>query len=186
MKMRKMLILAGICLVIVLLLVLGTGIAGKMVRNPKSDEPPGTLVKVIYHRVRVVILGEDFYIELSPEEVICANYWPRDDSVEFQLTTVEHLALSEEQWKEVEAAMLDLYPVMEPRSGEASSPFLQLVKKLLQKGMPVQDGGDRDDLTLIWETEEGQRTVQYYWPSDSRVLTLTELLRGLVEGGEEH
>lgn len=51
--------------------------------------------------------------------------------------------------------------------------------------MPVQDGGDRDDLTLVWETEEGQRTVHYYWPSDSRVLTLTELLRGLVEGGEE-
>ena len=161
MKKHKRFIVIGILLVIILLLVWGVSMGEKTVRSKKNAEPLGTLIQVIYNRTRGMVEGADFYIELSREDV------------------------SEEQWAEVEAVLLELYSVLEPRPAQKEKSIRNLFRNLLRKGTSGQDGGDRDDLTLVWDTGNELETVQYYWPDDSRVLILTGLLEKIAEGAEE-
>ena len=117
--------------------------------------------------------GTEFAIDLVPEEILHCEYWDLNANRDHMMQR-DHVAITASQWADVEKAVLGLWGVWEeiPESvlNYEPDPDLQIL-----------DGGDYNRWWLTWETEEGTKKIQYYYPNDRRILTLTALLEELAQ-----
>ena len=61
---------------------------------------------------------EIFFIQLSPEKVVYSTYWPADEDYyangeQYTPAVKENVAITKEQWADVEQIVLELYPQLE-------------------------------------------------------------------------
>lgn len=155
--MRKILSYA-MCIVLCMAMLSGCG---------KKVEEEGTLVGVIFERGHGSAWGNQFYMEVCEDEIIQANYISEDSA---DLVTEEHIAITSEQWQEI----CDTIEKMELKKVRSSALKEQL-------GADVLDGGAYRELSLIWKTEKGEKSVAYHWPEDEAGAALEQLLEQLLE-----
>lgn len=138
---------------------------------------PGSLYGVTYSFRHGSMYGEDFYIDLAQDQVICASYFDwelRDDG----LVEVFGAPVSAEVWAEVEALVLELYPMLTPVREPG---FWDKVKEFLPFfEMPIALDQDSESLSFIWKTESGLETVRYIRCFDEKELSLLELLEKIA------
>ena len=161
--------------VMALLGLTGCGKAEPQPTIPETPEPPGTLVGMSYATGSGMMARSEFYIRLNRQEIEATEFWPEDEYVE-NMQSCEHIPITEKQWADLEAVILELYldgklEACEPQPEPKNDPM----------DVFVLDGGDYTDLFLLWETADGTREIRYSCPGDRRVLTLTGLLQELAD-----
>ena len=141
---------------------------------PDMPEPPGTLVGISYACGSGMVHRADFEIRLNRNEIEYTNFWPMDIDIE-EMQERTHVPITEAQWAELEALLLELYRGghLEEAAGSSSKTDVSDVF--------ILDGGAFTNLSLTWETGEGLVEIRYHWPSDRRVLTLIDLLQELAD-----
>ena len=142
---------------------------------PETPELPGTLVGMSYATGSGMMAHSEFYIRLNRREVEAAEFWPEDEYVE-DIKSCEHIPITEKQWADVEAVILDLYldgmmEAYQPKPKPENNPMDAF----------ILDGGNYTNLSLLWKTADGTQEIDYHWPGDRRVLTLTGLLQELAD-----
>lgn len=122
----------------------------------------GVLVRIIFDRGHGSMWGNQFYIELCEEEIICIRYFPEGSSE--QVTETE-IPLTQEMWEQLVSTVQEL---------ELKPERITLGKA------QVLDGGEYRKLTLSWETGGKEKRVHYSWPSSPAAQKLEALLEGLI------
>lgn len=145
-----------------------------------TADPPGMLVGVSYNRTSGSVARRDFFIQLSPEKVVYSTYWPADEDYyangeQYTPAVKENVAITKEQWADVEQIVLELYPQLEEIPEKRDHYNIPL------PGVHVLDGGDESNLTLLWDTGEAEKKIDYNLPNDRRTMTLLALLEELVD-----
>lgn len=158
----------------VMMLLTGCGKTRPTPTVPDTPVPPGRLIGVAYATGGGMMAGEDFQIHVNREEIEHTEFWPYEYADE--ITVLEHIPITQQQWADVEAVILDMYQdgAIEayPVTSKPELPFMDAF---------ILDGGDYTSFSLVWETEAGPVEIGCYWPSDRRVLTLTALLQELAD-----
>ena len=155
-----------------------TGLTGCGKTEPQPEMPPvyelpGTLVGVNYATGSGMMAHSEFLIRLNRQEVEYTEFWPEDEYVD-EIIVQKHIPITTQQWADVETVILELY----------LEGLLETYKPTPEKKDPsifVLDGGDYTNLSLVWETADGTKEIDYYWPSDRRISTLMDLLRELAD-----
>ena len=141
---------------------------------PEVPELPGTLTGVGYATGSGMMARSDFQIRVNRNEVEHTRFWPEEYTDEMEVR--EHVPITQQQWADVEAVILDLYQdgmlkAYQPKTDTKNDPM----------DTYVLDGGDYTNFSLVWETEDGSVEIGYSWPGDQRVITLTALLQELAD-----
>lgn len=151
MRKTRALILAACCL------VLFSGCAG--------TKQAGTVRKIVFDRGNGSVWGDQFYIELCPEEITTVRYFPAGSS---EYVTREHIPIDSKIWEEALSSVRILEEKLEPDTPG----FFQ---KLF--GSQKQDGGDYRKLTVYRTEADG---VTYKLPADPAAQALEAFLENLV------
>ena len=139
-----------------------TGLSGCGRDITSSD----SLVRITFDRSHGSLWGNQFCIDLMETEIVEAQFFRQGET---EQTEVSRIPLSAEEWKKAEQAVLSLAPSLKEKKEK---------KGIFQKS----DGTEERTLTLIWETENGEKTVVYDLPSTENAIALEEYLEALVQG----
>lgn len=144
-----------VLLILLLLPLTGCG------RSVPTEAPNG----IVFERGHGSAWGNQFYIEICPERIIVARYIPEGSS---ELGIVEDIAITREQWQQVESQLASMTLEKEQVS---------LWKRLF--GGRAQDGGEYRRLTLLY----GDRELSCRWPADGEGLEalLEQLVREVAQ-----
>ena len=123
----------------------------------------GEITQIIFNRGHGSMWGNQFYIKISPEEIVSARYIPEG---QWDLVTVENLPIPYEQWHKVKSAVEQL-PLEKARTD------IWEKQKL--------DGSEFRELTLV----RGEKEVTYYWPNTPQAQQLEQLFETLLAGSME-
>ena len=139
-----------------------------------SPQPPGTLAAIEYGRRVDMVWGENYSVRVSPGEIVFIEYFVEEDS-DYRFET--GIPLEDDQWKLLEAAVLELLPGLT----EIKPQKEPLWKRLFKKEEPfLLDGADSSTLCLDWKTEDGIVSVSYNWKNDDpKMQELISLLKSL-------
>ena len=115
-----------------------------------------------------MVYRSEFAIEVTPDEIVHAEYWPEDyrrDRVER-----DHVPIKASQWADLEKITRILWPLM-----KEVTPY-EPDEDLFADGEEifVLDGGDYNRWYFTWKTDEGERTIQVYAPQDRVCLVLKD------------
>ena len=124
----------------------------------------GVLARIVFDRGHGSMWGNQFYIEICEDEVICIRYFPEGSSE--QMTDTE-IPLTQEMWEQLVFAVGELKPELKPERGTL-------------KKAQVLDGTEYRKLTLSWKNGGNEKTVNYSWPSSPAAQKLEALLEGLI------
>ena len=102
--------------------------------------------------------GNQFYIEISPVEIVTARYIPEGS---WDLVTVEHIPITDTQWQTIKSAVEQL-PLEKARTN------IWEKQKL--------DGSEFRKLTLVW----GKKENTYYWPNKPEAQQMEALFEALL------
>lgn len=116
------------------------------------------LTSISFNRGHGSMWGNQFYMEISPQEIVTAHYIPEDSG---DLVTVEHLPISDTQWQTVKHTVEQL-PLEKARTD------IWEKQKL--------DGSEFRELTLEW----GKKEITYYWPNTPEAQQLEQLFEKLL------
>lgn len=116
------------------------------------------LTAISFNRGHSSMWGNQFYIKISPVEIVTARYIPEGS---WDLVTVEHLPITDAQWQKIKSAVAQL-PLEKARTN------IWEKQKL--------DGGEFRELTLV----RGKKEVTYYWPNIPQAQQLEALLEALL------
>jgi len=141
-----------ICLIIITLLA---GCSAAI----KEGEP----TSVIFERGHGSMWGEQFYIEVNPNEIAGVDYIDKET---MELKHAEHIPITEEQWKEIAFALNDIEP-------ELIEDKPTLLQRLLNRSK--LDGGLYRKLTLVYEDS----TITYKWPQSDKANELEKIFEKL-------
>lgn len=146
-------------------------IPGGCTRKRTEPEPiPGTLAAVRHESSGgSMSWRSEFSMELTPREIVRCSFWPADVEQDRQERT--HVPVTAEQWRDVERAVTELWPLWQEAKQSAPLP----------EGVQVLDGGDYSRWTFTWNTDGGEKTVEYAQPNDRRITTLITLLQELAD-----
>lgn len=192
-KIANITALSVFCLILMLIGITPTlsGCSACKENNMHSNTktlPDGKLTRVEYSTGNGTIARAEFSITITPDEVVDALFWPEEaveidgktyyqPTVSDEIVSLSHAPISEGRWEEVEAIIAELAPLLEikpeskvdlPDAGEFP-------------GMQILDGGDWQTLRLGVQTADGEHFSEYYVPSDRQMITLTTLLREIVD-----
>lgn len=120
------------------------------------------LCRITFDRGHGTLWGNQFYIEICPEEIVLMRYFPAGST---EQTTKEHVPITAEEWASLSAAVRAL-PLKEDRPGFWSR--LWKNRKL--------DGGEYRKLTLQWQSGNSVQTICYQWPAGQQAEALEQLL----------
>ena len=101
------------------------------------------LTTISFNRGHDSMWGNQFYIEISPVEIVIARYIPEGS---WDLVTVEHLPITDTQWQTIKRTVEQL-PLEKARTD------IWEKQKL--------DGSEFRELTLT----RGKKEITYYWPN---------------------
>lgn len=146
-----LLLLGGVCLFSL------TGCNGQEV---------GELKQICFERENGSTWGNQFYIEVCAEQILVVSYFPEGSS---EQKTLERLPVTETQWNELCQAVQALKLIPEKTS---------VWQKLFSDRK--MDGGDFRKLTLVWQTDSGEKTIVYQWPNGPQAEQLERLLELIV------
>ena len=137
---------------------------------------PGTLVRIEYSYSSGMVARTAFSIDVEPSRIVTARYWPYEDWEADEMTELADVAITPEQWSELDAVVQEFSDSLKP-----VAPPAELADSVLSEMLMVQDGGDTFSFALTWEKDGKQSRVEYTSPSDRRFRTLTALLEELAE-----
>lgn len=137
---------------------------------------PGTLVRIEYSYSSGMVARTAFSIDVEPSRIVTARYWPYEDWEADEMTELADVAITPEQWSELDAVVQEFSDSLKP-----IVPPAELADSVLSEMLMVQDGGDTFSFALTWEKDGQQTRVEYTSPSDRRFRTLTALLEELAE-----
>ena len=136
-------------------------------------ELPGKLVGVTHESsAGSMEFATEFAIDVAPEQILHCEYWDLNVKRD-EMIRKDNVPITEQQWADVEKAVLDLWGSWEEIPEEV----------LNQPDDPeyfVLDGGDYNRWWLSWETADGVQKVRYYAPADRRIVTLNTILEELA------
>ena len=136
-------------------------------------ELPGKLVGVTHESsAGSMEFATEFAIDVAPEQILHCEYWDLNVKRD-EMICKDNVPITEQQWADVEKAVLDLWGSWEEIPEEV----------LNQPDDPeyfVLDGGDYNRWWLSWETADGVQKVRYYAPADRRIVTLNTILEELA------
>lgn len=161
--MRRRIILG--LLLIPMLISLG-GCAEKSI----ADVTP---IRVIFNRTHGSVWGDQFYMDICPEEITSTRFFSKINFSNEQVTQ-ENVSITEEQWAAVEAAVTDLRPLLE----EVKNP--SLLKRIINSRHPTVDGHLTRRLTLVFETDDEPLSIEYNCPHSDQTTELEQLLEELA------
>lgn len=142
----------------------------------ETPETPGKLVGITYeYSAGSMVWGTEFNIDLTSDEILSCAYWDMGRN-RSEMTTKENVPITNEQWEDIEKAVLDLWGVWEeiPEKVMNSKP---------DPDIQILDGGGYNRWWLTWETAEGTKKILYYYSNDRRITTLIDLLQNIADGG---
>lgn len=181
-RRAKTRITAFLCLILCAVPVLLTGCAKKETEETEMEKRAGqTLCGVSYHYASGMVYGEEFRIQLTPEQIVSASYFPWEGIEDYtgeetDCITIENQPIDSSQWEAIEQAVTFLLPVL-----KAQEPKKEKLIKWWTKHLEVLDGGDICQFSLTWRAGDGsEQTVDYVIPSDSRFYTLLDLMKETV------
>lgn len=130
------------------------------------QEESGDMTQITFERGNGSTWGNQFYIEVCPRQILLVRYFPEGAS---QQQTKEQIPITREQWDTLFRAVqaLELTP-------EKSS-FLQNLF-----GGQKLDGGEYRKLTLVWQTDSGEKEITYRLPGGPQADRLEQLLEQLA------
>lgn len=123
--------------------------------DPKENHE---LTTIIFNRGHDSLWGNQFYIKIDSKEIVTAKYIPEG---EWDLITVEHLPISDEQWQTLKMTVEQL-PLEKART--------DLWEK--QKF----DGSEFRELTLVRKEKE----ITYWWPNTPEAQQLEQFMEDLL------
>ena len=142
--------------------------------TPAAD--PGMLVRIEYSYSSGMVARTAFSIDVEPSRIVTARYWPYEDWEADEMTELADVAITPEQWSELDAVVQELADSLKP-----VAPLAELADSVLPEMPMVQDGGDKFSFALTWEKDGKQSRVEYTPPGDRRFTTLAALLEELAE-----
>ena len=116
------------------------------------------ITTIKFNRGHGSMWGNQFYINLSPTQIVTARYIPEGS---WDLVTVEQIPIPDAQWQQIKSAVEQL-PLKKARTD------IWEKQKL--------DGGEFRELTLVRGTKE----VTYDWPNTPEAQQLEQLLETLL------
>ena len=146
-----------------------------------APELPGELVRVLYETsAGSMEPRSDFLAEVTPEELVRAEYWPENDFSQPYISEKGPEPIRPEQWADIARSLTEIYSVLEeaPEGYDDEAPLVD------EDGEEIfaLDGGDCWRLFLTWRTPDGEeRTVRYLYPPDRRITTFDALMRELAD-----
>lgn len=146
---------------------------GKPSLTPTSES--GTLARIEYSYASGTMAYTGFGIDVEPSRIVSAEYWPHEDWEASEMTEIADVAITPEQWQELDAAVRDILEKLEPIR------FTKETSLAEDLGLEILDGGDKFTFALTWEKDGAQARVEYYSPRDRRFQTLTTLLKEMAE-----
>ena len=136
-------------------------------------ELPGKLVGVTHESsAGSMEFATEFAIDVAPEQILHCEYWDLNVKRD-EMIRKDNVPITEQQWADVEKAVLDLWGSWEEIPEE-------ILNQPDDTEYFVLDGGDYDRWWLSWETADGVQKVRYYAPADRRILTLDAVLEELA------
>ena len=118
----------------------------------------GEITAIKFNRGHGSLWGNQFYIEISPQEIVTARYIPEGS---WDLVTVEHLPITDDQWQSIKNTVEKL-PLEKARTD------IWEKQKL--------DGSEFRELTLV----RGKKQTLYAWPNTPEAQQLEQLLETLL------
>ena len=147
------------CIKIKVLKILAAVLAfGALLLSGCSAKRNQELTAISFNRGHGSVWGNQFYIEISPVEIVTARYIPEGS---WDLVTVEHLPITDAQWQTIKSAVEQL-PLEKARTN------IWVKQKL--------DGSEFRELTLVW----GKKENTYYWPNKPEAQQLEALFEALL------
>ncbi|MCR4654966.1 MAG: hypothetical protein K5770_01835 [Lachnospiraceae bacterium] len=159
---------------------------------PNPDVPDlvseGELIGLYYEKGGSMQARSDFMIEVNPEEIVKARYWPSDGNAS-EIAVIEHVPISEESWQDVVKIVNELRQFMVVNSAR----YDKLRKKADKENVPAGGGNEShpdqyvmDDrpytyLDLTLSARGTEDTIPYTPPQDRRFLTFENILMELVD-----
>lgn len=141
---------------------------------PEIPEAPGELIGVtMEYSAGSMVWGTEFDIDLTESEMVSCAYWDHEGDMS-QMTTKEHVPVTEEQWADVKKAVMDLW-------GSWEEIPENVLNKKPDPNIQVLDGGGYNRWWLTWKTEDGTQKIRYYYPSDRRAATLNDILMEIAD-----
>ncbi|MBQ3860750.1 MAG: hypothetical protein II779_09480, partial [Clostridia bacterium] len=80
----------------------------------------------------------EFAIEVTPEEIVHAEYWPEEGTDSIDIPTKSHVPITAEQWADLEKIVGDLYPELRTIPDQDDSEPLTIDGEEIE----ILDGGD--------------------------------------------
>lgn len=185
-RQHKTWITAFLCLILCAVPVLLTGCAKDETEGTEMEKRADqTLCGVSYHYASGMVYGEEFRIELTPEKIVSASYFPWEGIEDYtgeetDCITIENQPIDSSQWDAIEQAVMELLPVLKAQEPKKEK-LIKWWNKWWEKRLEVLDGGDICQFSLTWRAGDGsEQTVDYVIPSDSRFATLLDLMKETV------
>ncbi len=150
---------------------------GEDVPNPDVPDlvSEGETKGIYYAKGGSMQARSDFMIEVSPEEIVKARFWPTggDDT---EIKEIEHVPISEEDWQDLERIIRDLRGFM-----SVNSSLYYGDSKKMEETVQVSDDRPYTHLYLTLAAKGEEDKIPYIPPQDRRFLTLENLLMELVD-----
>ena len=155
--------------------------------NMSEKTLPGKLAEISYDKVSGMVANADYHINVTPE-CFDAEFWPEDiedfiydpETESYRPCVLYDVPVTEEQWNEIEEAVLSVYPEME-RVNTKEGFFKKLFKNFIRGKTTVADDADMTYFTFYWKTEDGAFWEKCYVPDHEGSRTLINLLKDLTK-----
>ncbi len=117
--------------------------------------------------------GVNYIYEVTPDEVIWANYFKQTGSFAPDHREVNNAPLRESQWQIIASALEPLIPELEeyvPRVKDPSEPEVEML-----------DGPNEYIFKITWKTDDGEKEVEYCIPPHELYDPLPAALQAVAE-----
>lgn len=117
--------------------------------------------------------GVNYMYEVSPDQVIWANYFKQTDSFAPEKCEVTNAPIRESQWQIIASALEPLIPELEeyvPRVKDPSEPEVEML-----------DGPNEYIFKITWKTDDGEKEVEYCIPPHEMFDPLVDAIRTVAE-----
>ncbi len=117
--------------------------------------------------------GVNYMYEVSPDEMIWANYFKQTGSFAPDHREVNNAPLREAQWRVIMDAIEPIIPELKEYVPEARDPS--------EPEMEILDGPNKYIFKLTWNTDDGEKEVEYCIPPHELYDPLIKALQAVAE-----